>query len=316
MSWLLFGDLHADAFENFGRDSNGVSLRLKDALHVLSQIEEIAQKEPVSDIVFLGDVFHNKKFIKPEVFNPVYKKFKRLAQSRELHIIVGNHDISGGAITCGSFDFAHIYTQPSVIVRDNIKIALVPYGSTVLPDADVCMGHIEVYHDSLYPIFKDARWRVEHFSKYHRVILGHYHVFKTISNVTYLGSVMPTNWSQKNIHNFYCATFDGVNLKLHRIETPLFIECGLDELDESLVRGNYVRIIAPRSDAPLVEGKIKAYASYVEVVPESIVPPPPPHQFVDFVALCMEWLDQVQIQIDKNLLKKVFMEVMNEGQTS
>jgi hypothetical protein len=76
--------------------------------------------------------------------------------------------------------------------------------------------------------------------------------------------------------------------------------------------------VAPRSDVSLVEDKIRAYASYVEVVPESVVPPPPPHQFVDFATLCIEWLDQIQIQtqIDKDLLKKVFMEVMNEGQTT
>jgi metallophosphoesterase superfamily enzyme len=59
---------------------------------VITQIHDAAIKENISDIIFLGDFFHNRKEISLKALNTGIQ-CADLLNKFNTHFIIGNHDI-------------------------------------------------------------------------------------------------------------------------------------------------------------------------------------------------------------------------------
>lgn len=100
MKCLVFSDLHLHRWTDFALSTDdGGNTRLSDGLSVFKKVGDLAIKEKVQRIVFLGDLFHRRGLIDTFVFNQAFYALKALAERVGAHdisivIMPGNHDQS------------------------------------------------------------------------------------------------------------------------------------------------------------------------------------------------------------------------------
>lgn len=82
---LVFTDCH------LGLKNSSVS-RLNIAVKVFKELLLAIKKESISNIIFCGDAFHDRRAIDVNVLNIGYRLFSALAKYTKVYLIVGNHD--------------------------------------------------------------------------------------------------------------------------------------------------------------------------------------------------------------------------------
>lgn len=98
MKVLVFTDLHLHRWSDFAKATDdGGNTRLKDGLSVFKKVGDLAVKEDVQRVVFLGDLFHRRGLIDTFVFNEAFYALSALAERLgqygvEIVILPGNHD--------------------------------------------------------------------------------------------------------------------------------------------------------------------------------------------------------------------------------
>ncbi len=94
MRILIFSDLHLHNHVYGATIVDGVNSRLQDGRNVLHQIAEYCEVDPVSHIVFAGDLFHSHGKLDASVLKVAYEGFQEILDSSGCYIdvIVGNHD--------------------------------------------------------------------------------------------------------------------------------------------------------------------------------------------------------------------------------
>lgn len=88
----IFTDIHIDNFKQFsGPDGNR---RLKDCLHILKKCFDIFGEQKCDRVVFMGDFFHQKKYVNSLVLDETIETLSDIDMSdfEVIHFIPGNHD--------------------------------------------------------------------------------------------------------------------------------------------------------------------------------------------------------------------------------
>lgn len=82
---LVFTDCHLGL-------RNGSVSRLKIVVMVFKQIMREVRAKGISQVIFVGDAFHDRKSIDVNVLNVGNKLFTKLAEMCDVYMVVGNHD--------------------------------------------------------------------------------------------------------------------------------------------------------------------------------------------------------------------------------
>lgn len=82
---LVFTDCHLGL-------RNGAVSRLKIVVMVFKQILREVKTNGISQVIFVGDAFHDRKSIDVNVLNVGNKLFTKLAELCDVYMVVGNHD--------------------------------------------------------------------------------------------------------------------------------------------------------------------------------------------------------------------------------
>jgi DNA repair exonuclease SbcCD nuclease subunit len=171
----------------------------------------------IKHIVHLGDYFDNRKFINFKALNRNRQSF--LSKLREygitMDIIPGNHDtffkntndLNSLKELLGHYmNEVNIVMKPTVMDFDGFKMALLPWITSENYDesmnfikeckADWLGAHLELGGFTMHPGVQN-HGGMDHkiFSKFERVLTGHFHTKSTIDNVTYLGTQLELSWS-------------------------------------------------------------------------------------------------------------------------
>lgn len=88
MKILIFTDLHIHPHKKS-------SERLEDCLRALSWVFETAKKRKISNIIFLGDLFHDRQKIDVLAYQKTFDVMEKHLSvgSIKLHLLLGNHDL-------------------------------------------------------------------------------------------------------------------------------------------------------------------------------------------------------------------------------
>jgi DNA repair exonuclease SbcCD nuclease subunit len=88
MKILIFSDIHIHPHKKS-------SDRLDDCLKVLDWVFEIAKSRDISNIVFLGDLFHDRQRIDVLTYQKTFEVMERRLSERnlDLRLLLGNHDL-------------------------------------------------------------------------------------------------------------------------------------------------------------------------------------------------------------------------------
>ena len=186
----------------------------------------------ITHIVHLGDYFDNRKFINFKALNRNRQSF--LSKLREygitMDIIPGNHDtffkntndLNSLKELLGHYmNEVNIVMKPTVMDFDGFKLGLLPWITTENYDesmqfikeckADWLGAHLELGGFDMHPGVQN-HGGMDHklFSKFERVLTGHFHTKSTIDNITYLGTQLELSWADahdpKHFHILDTAT--------------------------------------------------------------------------------------------------------------
>ncbi len=179
----------------------------------------------IKHIVHLGDYFDNRKFINFKALNRNRHSF--LAKLREygisMDIIPGNHDtfykntndLNSLKELLGHYmNEVNIVMKPTVMDFDGFKMGLIPWITPENNDesmdfinnckADWIGAHLELGgFDMMRGIQNHGGMDHRIFSRFERVLSGHYHTKSTRDNITYLGTQLELFWSDAHDPKFF-----------------------------------------------------------------------------------------------------------------
>jgi DNA repair exonuclease SbcCD nuclease subunit len=268
---LVLGDIHIGA-----RNSSKIFRQLfreyfKDIVFPL------VKDRGIKTIVQLGDFFDNRNNLSLSDIDYVLTEFlKQLEDSgAHMYVLAGNHDvaykntnkINSLSILNTSPNVTTIDNELYVIRTDSKNFVLCPWINNeneeqlvedmkhYATNDHILCGHFEFQGMKMYKnsIVSEHGFKPSQFSKFYKVISGHFHHPSTYGNVSYMGSVFHLNWQDHGDKKFIYV-FDTKTDEFEAIENPysLFTEFDyhgdsiLDMKDEDfqeMCNGQFVKIV-------------------------------------------------------------------------
>lgn len=207
---VISADIHAHAYTGSAQGPDGSNLRLIDIVDCLDKMRETAGKG--GSIIIAGDLFHDRKGVRPEALHRVGAWLERCRDQRvTVYILVGNHDLSVGGDGCTS---ARALSGTAIVVEksttldvEGVRVGFLPYtddsevvrGSTKAlkkQGASILVAHLGLgdpkYADCV-PSDYEVPGRINvsdlRCGDFDRVFLGHYHHQQRVTeNCCYVGS--------------------------------------------------------------------------------------------------------------------------------
>jgi hypothetical protein len=299
------------------------------------------KKEGITTIIDLGDTFDNRKSIDFNVWNRIRKYyFDRLRDSGIfVHMILGNHctyykntnEINSPELLLNEYDNIEIYSKPETVMIEGTKILMMPwinsqnYEETMTwindTSAEIAMGHLELDGFEVTPGMKmDHGMDPSIFSKFKQVFSGHYHHKSSRGNITYLGNPYQMFWNDyKDPRGFHL--YEPQKNKLKFVQNPyeifkkIYYNDANDDLsiDPTQYSDCYVKIIVEEKkdylkfedmieklyDANVIDLKI------VETLVDGDTNEEVNVEVKDTLTLLNEYIDEVDMSVDKSDLKKL-----------
>lgn len=192
----------------------------------------------IKKIVHLGDVFDNRKFINFKSLQRYRKSFLEKLRTYGMHmdVIPGNHDTyfkNTNELNSLKELLGHymgevtIHMEPTVVNYEGFNLALLPWICSDNYDksmefikkckADWLGGHLELQgFDVLRGVQSTHGLNHSIFSRFEKVVSGHFHVGSEKDNIHYLGTQMEFYWSdagdEKGFHVLDTETRDFIKI--------------------------------------------------------------------------------------------------------
>jgi DNA repair exonuclease SbcCD nuclease subunit len=193
--------------------------------------------------MWLGDFLNTKEVIRGRCLNALFRYFLRSKLTH--YVIIGNHDYFNldcedhSLVVLKALSNVVIIDQPTMVgdinvipyVHDKIKLKEL-LGS--MKEGSVLFGHLEVsgFDFGNGHLCDDARITHDDFSKFKRVVSGHFHKLQQTGNFTYLGTPFSHSFGEAN-QDKAIATYDVGSDEMMLIPTkfPRHVSIKIDTLD-------------------------------------------------------------------------------------
>lgn len=217
MEVLIFTDIHIHCHKKSQE-------RLKDCLKVMEWVFETAKAKNIKNILFLGDLFHDRNKIDVLTYYRTYEVLKKyLDGSVELYLLLGNHDLwynnktdvsSVTPLEC--LPGVRVIAKPEIIDFEGQSISFLPYTQNPVDDINnlltneyniLCahlavsgamynsagtMSEVEIEHDGDMKLIDNSS-----FNGWDQVFLGHYHAAQDLNNsIEYVGSPLQLSFGE------------------------------------------------------------------------------------------------------------------------
>jgi DNA repair exonuclease SbcCD nuclease subunit len=230
--FLIIGDIH------FGNKNNDLNIIERQKMF-FNFIKDYVIKNDIKDIILLGDVFHNRTYLKINIINEALKIIKDLSEQSNVYILCGNHDVYSK--TDNSINSLTIFSnlknvfiidlEPVILKTKYNSFLFVPYFSIKEDEIkfyeniknrnyDIFFENyggidkmILVTHTSIIenPETDDDRFCVDldSLKRFYKVFNGDIHIRKTFMNVYNVGSLMSFDFNDSfNTKGIYLIKFE------------------------------------------------------------------------------------------------------------
>lgn len=304
----------------------------------------------ITKILHLGDYFDHRKVANMKVLSR--NKVMFLDRLREygmsMDIIPGNHDCffkntndlcSLVEILQHYDDIVTIHMKPKVVDYYGFRVALLPWINSEnyeesmefvrTADAPFLGGHLEF---SGFEMMKGAPpcksgMDVSAFSRYEKVLTGHFHTKSNNGNVYYLGSPFELTWADSNDPKYF-HVIDTETRKLIPVRNKLTlynkltysdkgasedIESELNNYDMDSVSGSFVKVVVQHKENPFLFDKfidsvierepfdLKIIENFDEYLGENV--DDDGIDVADTVDLLNTYVDNIETPLDKEKIK-------------
>jgi DNA repair exonuclease SbcCD nuclease subunit len=199
--------------------------RMMDCLKVQEWVFKSALENNVKNIIFAGDLFHDRQKVDVFTYQHTFEIFNRYQNELNIWLLLGNHDMwhnekrdISSVIPLGTMKNVRVVNEPCTLEIDNFPISFMPYTKNPIETLSL------IKNDSPYKVLfghaaiDGAVWNtrantyaevlVEHdgdmvkvdsdiFDGWDRVFLGHYHAEQKMShNLEYIGSPLELSYGE------------------------------------------------------------------------------------------------------------------------
>ena len=309
------------------------------------------KENDITTIIHAGDLMDRRKFVNFNVLNQVRNRFVKYIKDNniEMHCILGNHDVyyrNTNEVNSLRELFNNdikIYENPTVINVDGLDIALLPWVNKEnekesldfinTAPAPILVGHLEIQgYDVIRGVQYNSGMNPKLFSRYEKVLTGHFHCRQEHGNIYYMGTQYQITFAdieeKKGFHIFDTDTRD-----IEFIENPYQMfhklsyndEDGpveLDKLDLSYLKDSYVRLdIESKKHAysfdSFMDKLYDAGVAKITTIEESSDILDTDEEIVDLaqdtVTLINNEIDSIEEVEDKDKLKKLIKDLYMES---
>lgn len=263
---LIFSDLHCHCHKKQNK-------RLDDCLEVLDWVFKVARDNDINNIIFGGDLFHDRHKIDVYVYQKTFEVLEdNLTRGQfALYLLLGNHDIwynektsVSSVIPLSSLPGVHIIGNPKRLDICNSKWDFIPFTHNPIEalnklkqeqgDPQYAIGHLAI-DGAILHTNQNADVSIEHdgemisisvnlFNKYKKVFLGHYHAEQRLNNIVeYIGSPLELNFGESQQEK-HLIIFDCETAKQRYIVndfSPKHIVASAEEIKKLDLKNNFVR---------------------------------------------------------------------------
>ncbi len=269
MQILVFTDLHITSHKNSLQ-------RLQDCLDVLKWTFQTARERNIKDVLFLGDLFHDRQKIQIIAYHNTFKIFKEY-DDLNIKLLLGNHDLwfydkwdVSSVMPLSGLSHVEVIAEPTTLKIADLNIDFLPFTHNPIeilkqfnPKSPVLCGHIaldDAMLNSLYATTSEVsvenekdvvKVNKEVFSEWKKVLLGHYHCSQKLDNVEYVGSPLQLNFNEA-FQTKHIAILDTKTLQLEYVEntfSPKHLILREDEVERNNLDNCFVQIQVENIDS-------------------------------------------------------------------
>lgn len=252
---------------HFGARNGSIDILNNQKEFFISQFLPYLKENNIDTIIHAGDVFDNRKTQDMRIVTE-WKNLiqKTLNDGFKWHIIIGNHDtyykntnsINSAELCLPIHKNLKIYRESTNVKINDIDMCFVSWINeenyehtmSVINEskAKLCIGHLELIgFEYQKNSIATHGFEASIFSKFDKVLSGHYHTRSNKGNVYYLGCPYEMTWNEANQKlGFYTIdktlnlTFIENNVKI--FNTIYYNEDKPLELTEKLITGKFIKI--------------------------------------------------------------------------
>jgi len=211
--FLIIGDVH---FGNKNNDLDVLELQKK----FFESVKEYIVNNGIKEIIFVGDIFHNRTYLKINIINEAIQLISDLADFCNIYILCGNHDVYSKTNNAINSLIVFKYIKNVTIIDNEPLILKTPYYSFLfLPFFSIKEDEIAFYdkiknkeydsyfekynginniilvtHTSImqHPELFEERFSVDldALKRFFKVFNGDIHIRSEFNNVYNIGSIM------------------------------------------------------------------------------------------------------------------------------
>ena len=298
------------------------------------------EREGVRTIFDLGDTFDNRKSMDYNTFNRVDENYFKRLVDYEVHMILGNHctyykntnKINSPELLLDKYPNIQIYSEPKEILMGKKTFLMMPWinkennqeclDMIANSKADIMCGHLECDGFEVTPGLNfDGGFKVSDFKHFKRVWSGHFHHKSKHGNVQYLGNPYQMFWNDyKDTRGFHIYDTETDKLKFIKNPYEIFDKIFYDDAsvdynkqDVSDYKDKFIKLIVEEKRdyqmfETLVDRLYNVGAHDVKIV-ETLVDTDNVEdvdlETKDTMTLLNEYIDEVEIAVDKTELKSL-----------
>ena len=306
------------------------------------------EKEGVRVVFDLGDTFDNRKSMDFNTFHRVRENYFERLKDYEVHMLLGNHctyykntnRINSPELLLEQYNNIRIYSEPKEILMGKKVFLMLPwinkenqedvFSRLETSEADICCGHLELTGFEVTPGMKmDHGMDPQLFHRFKRVWSGHYHHKSKKGNVQYLGNPYQMYWNDyKDRRGFHIYDTESDRLKFVENPFEIFDKIFYDDTrvdynkqDVSDYKDKYIKLIVEEKRdyqmfETLVDRLYNVGAHDVKIV-ETLVDAEGVDdadlETKDTMTLLNEYIDEVEISVDKSELKTLMRSLYIES---
>jgi len=340
---LIFSDLHV------AQHKKSVN-RLHDCLKVLEWVYQTAEEHKVRDIIFGGDLFHDREKIDVLAYHLTFELIEAHSNKFNVYLLLGNHDLwyfdkwnISSLKPLSAIKNVIVVDKPSVHIINGYKVDFLPFTHNPLEhmeelkknESEILVAHIAidgaklnatqisdvvVEHDGeMIKVSKDS------FSHWKHVFLGHYHSPQQISdNIEYIGSPLQLDFGEA-FQKKHLIIFDFKSKEKQYIEntiSPKHLVIKDDDIDNHEIKNNFVKIQTSNvGTVDLVNLKNQLHShgpGTLQIVP--IAKKDSDHIVKDAKAILTNkdemienYLEQIETTLEKKVLSEIGKDICKEA---
>ena len=305
------------------------------------------EKEGITTVFDLGDTFDNRKSVDFNTLNRIkYNYFDRL-KKYEVHMLLGNHctyykntnKINSPELLLENYSNIKIYTEPETIFVGGKEFLMMPWINSenkeectklIKKGGEIMCSHMEVDGFEVTPgMHFEGGFSVSDFKNFDRVWSGHFHHRSKRGNVQYLGNPYQMFWNDyKSSRGFHIYDTETDRLRFYKNPFEIFEKIVYDDanhdynkLNVSSYKDKFIKIIVDeKRNYQMFETLVdRLYnvgshdVKIVEILVDSDDIDDVHLETKDTMTLLNEYIDEVDIAVDKSSLKSVMRSLYIES---